>query len=169
MLQFLYSQTKGLTFTPADPDRDQPSSYDCLKASFGVLTVADKYGIPALKAHAEDWFRRLLDIFSNDPPELLAFVPFIYAEFKDQHCHLRYAMVHQFLIYPGRILQEETRVQMMDLMHSIPEFREDMCMGLLRKCSFATEKFDEHDWLFTEDAKWWRPLLDMDKEETMKQ
>ncbi|KAL8630069.1 hypothetical protein Q9189_004205 [Teloschistes chrysophthalmus] len=121
MLHFLYGRPEGST--PADPE-DPLSAYDDLKESVGLLKLADKYDIPALKV-------------------------------------------------PARLLTQEEfheiTVQMMDLMHSIPGFREEVCMGLLRKCIFAAEDAEGQDWHFTESARWLQPRLGMDEEEAMKQ
>lgn len=138
MLHLLYGQTDG--FTLADTDGDLPSGYECLKPSFGLITLADKYDIPDLKAYGESWFHLLLHVFSNSLPELLALVPYVYAEFKDQHRHLHHAMVHELLKYPDKILAEDSRSKMMDLMHSIPEFRQEVFMGFFANAILLTRR-----------------------------
>ncbi|KAL9576102.1 MAG: hypothetical protein Q9212_007383, partial [Teloschistes hypoglaucus] len=121
MLHFLYGQIDG--FKVADPDEDL-TGYECLKASFGLIMLADKYDIPDLKAYGESCFHRILDVSSDYLPDLLGLIPCMYVELKDQNRHLQHAMVHELLRHPGKMLRGEAKVQMMDLMHTIPEFRQ---------------------------------------------
>ncbi|KAL8685152.1 MAG: hypothetical protein Q9218_007945 [Villophora microphyllina] len=162
MLEFLYGY-RGV-YTDSDTALLDVKSPDyILKNYFGLIVLGDKYGIPALKEDVEDYLDYHLRPCSS-VSDFLELIPFVYTEFKDHHSEIRDTIVQSILRHPDKILWEKNKAIMLDHMQSIPEFREAVCLGLLRQSKFAVmhSRDDSSDTGIYKEPKWCHPSLTMD-------
>ncbi|KAL8684768.1 MAG: hypothetical protein Q9218_008145 [Villophora microphyllina] len=136
-----------------------------VKALCGLIDLGDKYDIPSMTEYAV----MLYEFYASDDirttMELLDFVPYLYGITTRQRRKLQQILVRAILVRPGRILLERNRSMMLEHMRLIPEFREDVSLGLLNHSAFAVQR---DVGLYTGN-EWRNPKLRTDGEGTAEQ
>ncbi|KAL8685151.1 MAG: hypothetical protein Q9218_007944, partial [Villophora microphyllina] len=142
MLEFLYGQSydlqtnKGIrkTYDTFSPDY-------ILKVHYALFSIGDKYGIANLKEYAASQFSAYVGSI-KDVVEIFEYIPHMYEGIGEQQRQLRDVVVKEVIRLSDQTLWQSIKEVMLELMDTVREFREDLCLALVKKNTGAPGRQD---------------------------
>lgn len=148
MIDYFYTRKydphpTGLTDEQAKEYSEPQSPRFEPKTHIVLYALGDKYAVPALSSYAAEYFME--DVGSNcGVADFLHCVPLVYNSTPDTDRTLRGFLLERIILNFKYIAEEsEVKERMMELVHSIEQFREDLCLGFLRVSVAAGDSFQK--------------------------